>query len=68
MKSIRLSLDVTEEMNEIIEKLAWSRGVTKSEILRRAIAVLKASDAAMKRGEEVGSFKDGRVKTKFVGW
>ena len=68
MKSIRLSLDVTEEMYAIIDGLARSRGVTHSEVLRRAIAVLKAADAAMQRGEEVGSFKDGRVKTKFVGW
>ncbi len=38
-ESIRLSLAISPELNETLEALAVSRHTTKSEVLRKAIAL-----------------------------
>lgn len=68
MKKIRLSLDVTEDMYSIIEGLSEAQGVSKGEVLRRAIALFKAVKEAEKRGESAALVSDKKIVARLVGF
>ncbi len=69
VKKIRLSLDVTPPMKEIIEELASEMGTNQGEVLRRAIALLRAAKKVEKDGEQLCATKDGKtVSCKLVGF
>ncbi len=69
VKKIRLSLDVTLPMKEIIEVLASEMGTNQGEVLRRAIALLRAAKKIEKGGEQLCATKDGKtVSYKIVGF
>jgi hypothetical protein len=66
---IRITLDVTPPMKAVIDKLAAQSGTTQSEVLRRAIALLKAVKEAEASGEGSAAIeKNGRVIVKLVGF
>jgi hypothetical protein len=67
-KKIRYTIDLTEELNQEVEDIADEAGIPKSEVFRRALALLKVAQKAAKRGEHVGIGKDGQesLKTEFV--
>ena len=67
-KKIRLSLDVTPKMKQIIENLANEAGTNQGEILRRAIALLRAVKTAEAQGESVALVKNNVVTAKLVGF
>ncbi len=50
---VRLTLDVTDEMNERLNDLAAASGGSKSEFLRKAIALAEAAIHARKDGKEI---------------
>jgi predicted transcriptional regulator len=50
---VRLTLDVTDELNNRLDHLAAEAGGSKSEFLRKAIALAEAAVAARKEGNEV---------------
>ena len=50
---VRLTLDVTDELNDRLNALAAEAGGSKSEFLRKAIALAEAAIAARKDGNEV---------------
>lgn len=51
---VRLSLDVTPEMNELLEQLVLDLGASnKSEMLRKAIALMKVAAEAKKDGRKL---------------
>jgi hypothetical protein len=67
-EKIRLSLDVTPEMKDLLDRLADRAGSTQADVLRRAIGLY----ATVKEGEanEEGSpalVKDGKVVVRLVG-
>jgi hypothetical protein len=68
MKKIRLSLDVTEDMYDIIEGLGEAQGISKGEVLRRAIALFKAVKEAEKRGESAALVKGQKIAARLVGF
>jgi predicted transcriptional regulator len=49
----KVTVQMTDEMNEILREVARRRGVPKTAALRRAVALLKYLDEASERGEEV---------------
>lgn len=66
---IRLTLDVTPQMKEVIDTLADQVGTTQSDILRRAIALLKAVKEAEAKGEGTAAIAKGdRVVVRLVGY
>jgi predicted DNA-binding protein len=67
-KKIRLSLDVTPQMKQIIDDLASTSGITQAEILRRAIALLRAVKKGEIQGESVVMEKDGQIVARLVGF
>ena len=49
----KVTVQMTDEMNEILGEVARRRGLPKTATLRRAVALLKYLDEATERGEQV---------------
>jgi predicted transcriptional regulator len=69
----RLTLDLSERLNDVVERLAKERGMTKADILRTAIEFLTMADAAKSAGMHVGAWEEGngsviRREREFVGF
>ena len=54
MEKVRLSLQVSDELNEALDAIAQDTGTTKSDVLRRAVVLLKSAHEARKEGYRVG--------------
>lgn len=68
MEKIRLSLDVTPQANEKLEELAEKIGGTKSDVLRKAIALIDAAVRGRDEGLRIGlASKDQQLTTEIVG-
>ena len=50
MTKVRMNIEVSEDVADLLNELAGEEGTTKTEIVRRAISVLKA----YKRQKELG--------------
>lgn len=50
MAKVRLNMEVSEELVRLIDNLADKEDVTRTEIVRRALAVIKAYDDQIKNG------------------
>jgi len=66
---VRLSLEVSTELNQTLEKLAEkTESGSKTEVLRKAIALMEVAMGAKDRGETVGLVDNqNNVVTKIVG-
>lgn len=49
----KVTVQMTDEMNALLEQVASRRGVPKTQALRRAVALLKYLDDATDDGQEV---------------
>jgi hypothetical protein len=52
-KRIKLSLEVTPELNRVIEHIADATGATKSEAIRKAIVLMEVAVEAKENGERL---------------
>jgi hypothetical protein len=52
-KKIRLSLDVTSEVYHLIEMIAARHGDSKSDVLRKGIALMKVANEANIMGHDI---------------
>jgi predicted transcriptional regulator len=50
---VRLSLDVSPELNDLLEQLARETHATKSDVLRKAIALMDVAVEAKERGQKL---------------
>ena len=67
-EKVRLSLDISPELNSLLEQLAVSIGGTKSEVLRKAIALMEVMVEAKKQGKKFGiAEKDQPLATEIIG-
>ncbi len=57
---IRLSLDVSPELNETLDDLAMKTGTTKSDILRKAIALMEVAVDAKQHQNKLGILDEQR--------
>jgi predicted transcriptional regulator len=65
---VRLSLDVSAELNKTLEELADKTMGSKSDVLRKAIALMEVAVEAKEKGENVGVVnKKGELVTRIVG-
>lgn len=67
---VRFNLDVTQEVADFLESLATEQGTTKSEVMRRALALLKVAHEERSRGRSLGFVskeKDSVLETRVVG-
>lgn len=67
-KRIRLSVEMNEEMRDLIDGLVEQTGTSRADVLRRAIALLKTVKEAEANGESPALIsKEGKVTVKLVG-
>ncbi len=65
---VRLTVDVSKELNQILEDIAEETGGTKSEVFRKAIALLDVAHKAKMSGKHVGIARDqDALETEIVG-
>lgn len=67
---VRLNLDVSAEIAAFLDTLAQENATTKTDVMRRAIALLKVAHEEKKRHRSMGFIseeKDGLLETKVVG-
>lgn len=71
---VRLSLDVSPELNSLLESLATRTGGTKSDVLRKAIALMDVAVDAKEGGKRLllvdkpnAVTDDPRLVTEIVG-
>lgn len=57
---IRLSLDVSPELNDTLGELAQKTGTTKSEVLRKAIALMEVAVEAKEKHNRLGILDEER--------
>jgi predicted transcriptional regulator len=50
---VRLSLDVSPELNDVLEQLAEATHSSKSDVLRRAIALMRVAVEAQVNGDRL---------------
>lgn len=68
MSKVRLSLDVSPELNEVLERLADATHGSKSDVLRKAIALMEVAVDAKENGKKLGIVERGQtVSTEIVG-
>ena len=65
---VRLSLVVSPELNDTLEELAESQHTSKSEVLRKAIALYDVAAEAKQKDQRIGILdKDRKIVTEIVG-
>lgn len=65
---IRLTLEVTDELNNRLDELAGELGGSKSDVFRKAIALVEVALDAKRRGARIAVVDDDhRIVTTIVG-
>ena len=69
MAKVRMNIEVSPDVAAFIEQLAEEEGATKTEIVRRALSVMKAYKAQKERGRNhIGFVADpGKLDAELVG-
>ena len=62
-EKIRLSLDVSPEVYELLDNLATTTGGTKSDVIRKAIALVKVAVEGKQKGLKLGLAESNQVLT-----
>jgi len=52
-EKVRLSLDLSQELNDTLDRLAAEGGTTKSELLRKAIALVDVATQAKRNHQKL---------------
>jgi predicted transcriptional regulator len=67
-EKIRLSLQVSQELNRTLEEIAESTGTNRTDVIRQALALMKVAHSAKKDGRHLGIVSDARkLDTEIVG-
>ncbi len=69
---VRMTLDLSQRLNDVAERIAKNKQTTKAEVLRFALEFLSAAENAKESGMHVGAWSqndtDGtRVEREFIG-
>lgn len=67
-EKVKLSLFVSPQLNELLESLAKEASGTKSDVLRKALALYEVAADAKREGNRIGVItRDRQVLTEIVG-
>jgi predicted transcriptional regulator len=58
-EKVRLSLDVSPELNDLLDTLAYKTHSSKSDVLRKAIALMEVAVLAKEQGQTIGVAEKG---------
>ncbi len=65
---VRMNLQVSAELNDLLESIAKDSGSNRSEVIRQALALMKVAHEAKKKGKHIGLVSDAdRLETEIVG-
>jgi predicted transcriptional regulator len=65
---VRLSLDLSPQANTALESVASSQRTTKSDVLRKAIALVQVAEEARRANRKIGIFDtEANVFSEIVG-
>ena len=57
-KKVRFTVDMSPELEKLLEKLANDEHTTKSEVFRRSIGLYDVSKEFQRKGNKIGAAKD----------
>lgn len=63
----RMSVTLPPDIDDMLERVAKSQGITKSHAMRRAFALLQIAEDEHKKGRELGIIQDNGGKLEAVG-
>jgi predicted transcriptional regulator len=68
-RKIKLTLELSEDVNNTLEEIAEENSTTKSDVLRKAIGLMKVATSEKKKGRELAVIdsKSEKVVTHIVG-
>jgi metal-responsive CopG/Arc/MetJ family transcriptional regulator len=65
---VRLTLELSTSLNDTLEGMARESGASKAEIIRKALALMEAANAAKKEGNQIGIInRQDHIVTRIVG-
>lgn len=65
---VRLTLDLSPELDELVGRLAKITGATKSDVMRKSIALMELAVEAKRAGKKFGIAHEGQtLATEIVG-
>ena len=65
---VRLSLQVSQELNQTLEEIADSTGTNRTDVIRQALALMKVAHTAKRDGRHLGIVSDAKkLDTEIVG-
>ncbi len=65
---VRLNLQVSSELNDVLEEIADNSGSTKTDVIRQALALMKVAHNAKKNGKHLGLVADAdKLDTEIIG-
>ena len=68
-EKVRLNLQLSEELYNELEEMASDTVTTRSDVVRRALALLKAAHAGKKSGKHLGFARDSdRLDQEIIGF
>ena len=67
-EKVRMSLQVSQELNQVLEDIAESTGTNRTDVIRQALALMTVAHNAKKQGRHLGIVSDARkLDTEIVG-
>jgi predicted transcriptional regulator len=67
-EKVRLSLQVSQDLNQTLEDIADSTGSNRTDVIRQALALMKVAHTAKRDGKHLGLVSDAaRLDTEIVG-
>ena len=67
-EKVRMSLQVSPELNQVLEDIAESTGTNRTDVIRQALALMTVAHNAKKQGRHLGIVSDARkLDTEIVG-
>ena len=63
----RLTLELSDVLNKKLETIASEEGLTKTDILRKAIAFFDVAHQAAKEGKQISVTRDEKILKEIVG-
>ncbi|MFC0633489.1 ribbon-helix-helix protein, CopG family [Brevundimonas balnearis] len=64
---VRLNLQVSDDLNRSLDRMAAESETTKADILRKAIILYEHARKGKAKGQELALVKQGKIETEFVG-
>ena len=67
-EKVRLNLQVSSELNSVLEDIAESSMSSKTDVIRQALALMKVAHNAKQKGKHLGLVTDSsKLETEIVG-